>query len=170
MLKIFPDPSLKQSASSQELPTLDICISMLKVMEEAEGVAIAANQIGLPGRFWVMRTWSGPTTVSCIANATVTLLGPFRAISEGCLSLPTQFSMVKRSEKVYVKGLRANVYKTGEPLIFSPFEETWTGLNAQIAQHENDHLDGKVFIDHLASAERSRIKGNLAKLKRGGKI
>lgn len=164
-LRFYPHPDLVTPVSSDELPCGDTVRKLTCTMENRLGVAIAANQMGYNGRYWIMNRPESDVPV-CIVNATVTLLGPFKRMSEGCLSLPKQFAEVARSENVRVQGTRINT----ESLEAVSFDEVWTGLDAQIAQHENDHLNGKLFIDYLTSVERSRIKGNLAKLKKQGKL
>lgn len=166
-LRIYPHPDLKKVAVAN---TADECDTHLSAyldsngtMSEAGGVAIAANQTGRQGRFWVMKSAKGACV---IVNAKVELLGPFVPMDEGCLSFPKQFAKVTRSARVRVQGYRLGL----KDLDCGHFEEIWEGQDAQIAQHENDHLDGKCFIDHLSSPERTRVKGNLMKLKKQGKL
>ena len=166
-LRIHPHPDLKKVAEAKPDEGSDHYLSVYLdsngTMNESGGVAIAANQTGRQGRWWVMKVLGGSDV---IANATVDLLGPFVMMDEGCLSFPKQYAKVKRSERVRVRGLRMSL-KTLDTV---PFDEIWEGTDAQVAQHENDHLNGKCFIDHLSSAERSRVKGQLARLKKMGRF
>ena len=166
-LRIHPHPDLKKVAEVNPAEGSDQYLSEYLDangrMNEAGGLAIAANQTGRQGRWWVMKVLGGSEV---IANATVDLLGPFSLLDEGCLSFPKQFAKVKRSERVRVRGLRLSL-KTLDTVAF---DEIWEGTDAQVAQHENDHLNGKCFIDHLGSAERSRVKGHLARLKKMGRF
>lgn len=166
-LRLHPHPDLKKVAVSDPSEGSDHYLSVYLdsngTMNERNGVAIAANQTGRQGRWWVMKSLGGSEV---IANATVDLLGPFVAMDEGCLSFPGQYAKVKRSTKVRVRGVRMSL----KTLDTAPFDEIWEGQNAQIAQHENDHLNGKCFIDYLSSSERSRIKGELARLKKMGRF
>jgi len=162
-LRIHPHPDLKKVAETDYDEGTDKYLSVYLdsngTMNERKGVAIAANQTGRTGRWWVMKVPGGSEV---IANATIDLLGPFKLMDEGCLSFPGQYAKVKRSERVRVSGIRLDL----DTLVSSEFGEIWEGQDAQVAQHENDHLNGKCFIDHLGSAERSRIKGELARLKK----
>lgn len=146
-------------------PLYGVLHAALEVMDAKKGVAIAANQLGHTGRWWVMRLGGRPC---CVWDAKVSLEGPFTMVEEGCLSLPGQFSKVRRSENVWVEGSGC-FFKEG--VKWERFVGRWTGLNAQIAQHESDHLDGNIFLDCVTSqAERSRIKGNMLKLRKQGKL
>lgn len=166
-LRIYPHPDLKKVAVANLADESDFRLSVYLdsngTLHEAGGVAIAANQTGRQGRFWVMK---GSKGTCVIVNATVELLGPFVKMEEGCLSFPKQFAKVTRSTRVRVQGYRLGLLN----LDSSRFDEIWEGQDAQIAQHENDHLNGIMFIDYLDSPERTRVKGNLMKLKKQGKI
>lgn len=167
-IRLYPHPDLKKVAvanpddEDQRFPRLSEFLDSNGMMSERNGVAIAANQTGRQGRWWVMNGSKGRCV---IINAKMDLLGPFAAMDEGCLSFPKQYAKVKRSLRCRVQGLRLNL----KDLTSERFDEVWEGVDAQIAQHENDHLYGILFIDHLDSPERTRIKGNLLKLKKQGK-
>lgn len=168
-LRIYPNPELRERVNyigNGYVPPMHQLRLAVETMRARKGVAIASNQLGIPWRFFVME---GPRCPVAIINPVLDLLGPFKAVSEGCLSLPEQFAMVMRSERVKVNGVRVPIEGL-EAHWESIMDEVWEGLDAQIVQHETDHLNGKLFIDYLKSAERSRIKGNLSKLKRSKKL
>ena len=78
-------------------------------------------------------------------------------MQEGCLSVPGIHEVVKRPEHIWLKALD----RCG-----NPYELEATGLLAVCIQHECDHLNGKLFVDHLSNLKRSRIKAKLTKQKR----
>lgn len=166
-IRYYPHPDLKNVEAPGEFPSLSVMLDSLETMDKLKGVAIAANQTGRGGRWWVMRDRDRQDRALCIYDPKVSLNGPFAMVEEGCLSLPNQFSKVRRSESVIVGGWKL-YFKESEK--WEAFSETWTGHKAQIAQHENDHLNGRVYIDYLSSPERSRIKGNMAKLRKQGRL
>ena len=123
---------------------------MLKIMEENNGVGLAAPQIGFSYRIFVMGK-DGEYWV-CI-NPEILEKGVEEVIdTEGCLSFPALFLKVKRTEKIKVKYLNIK----GEEKI-----ETLTGLWSRCFQHELDHLDGIVFTEKV-----SRLSLDIAKRKR----
>jgi peptide deformylase len=77
-----------------------------------------------------------------------------REYQEGCLSVPEAYEMVTRADTVRVRALDRN----GEPLEFDA-----DGLLATCVQHEIDHLDGKLFVDHISNLKRQRIRKKLEK-------
>jgi len=161
-LIIAPNPVLRRVNTTEEV-SVETLLRANSVRERHNGVAIAANQIGLNGRWWVMQTDLG---VEAIVDPQIELVGPFTELWEGCLSLYGR-AKVKRATSVRIKGRR--IYLSGPNANSEKeFDEVWTGLPAHIAQHEFDHLEGVLFLDKLSSSERSRIKGeHFKKLKTG---
>jgi peptide deformylase len=108
-------------------------------------------------------------TTTGIVNPTVTVPENtrFERMAEGCLSFPGYYGLVARATAVRVQGHRVVLSAPVMPteFKFEPFDEIWTGHKAQLAQHEYDHLRGICYTQHLSSAERSRIHGNMRKLK-----
>ena len=78
-------------------------------------------------------------------------------MDEGCLSVPGFFETVKRADRIRVRALN----RDGEP-----FELETDGLLAVCIQHEIDHLDGRLFVDHISSLKRQRIRKKLEKERR----
>lgn len=110
---------------------------MFETMHEADGVGLAAPQVGISKRFFVVvsdddvrRVFINPQIIGTSANLT--------DYEEGCLSLPGVSENIKRPEKVTVQALNEHG---------KPFTLEADGLLARIIQHENDHLDGIVYID-----------------------
>jgi peptide deformylase len=115
---------------------------MLEVMDEANGVGLAAPQVGLPWRLFVMRIKGRPWVV---ANPTVTpKSGRTRVENEGCLSLPGLYFPIRRPDTVMLEAVDA----TGRP-----YKTQLSGLAARCVQHETDHLNGNLFVDWLTAEQ-----------------
>jgi peptide deformylase len=129
---------------------------MMDSMKEAEGIGIAATQIGVPLRCaWVGRE-DGATFFEIINPQVLEKSGPV-TLEEGCLSVPDQFEKTPRFHKVKVKYQdRAGEWHELEA----------EGRLAHVLQHEIDHLDGHVFVDHLSNLKRSLILEKMKKLQK----
>ncbi|MEY4731648.1 MAG: hypothetical protein RL681_594 [Candidatus Parcubacteria bacterium] len=114
---------------------------MRKIMREANGVGLSANQIGLPLRLFVASVPSGQgeTRFYAVFNPVLERTsGASVQLEEGCLSIPDTYGDVPRADIVVLRGLD----KRGKPLKI----KAW-GLLARVFQHEVDHLEGKLFVD-----------------------
>lgn len=152
----YPHPTLRHR--SKPLRRVDnelrgMVRQMLDLMYAQEGVGLAANQVDLPYRLIVMNVKADPSAkeeeYAFINPVIVQRRGGMEEKEEGCLSLPQIFAPVKRSRKIVL-----NAYNlAGEEL-------TWEleGMVARVVQHECDHLDGILFIDHLSPANRLAVK------------
>ncbi|KKQ51800.1 peptide deformylase [Candidatus Woesebacteria bacterium RIFCSPHIGHO2_01_FULL_39_17] len=124
----------------------------LLVQKDPEGVGLAAPQIGKNVRVFVMKPESA---VRVIINPEVVKTGSRskkeekspkgRKIMEGCLSLPNYYGPIKRKEKIILRYLN----ESG-----TPKTETFLGIEAQIIQHEIDHLNGTLFVDRLLEQKK----------------
>lgn len=158
---IWPDPRLSQKARPVE--TVDAGVrrlvdDMFETMYEAEGVGLAANQIGVLQRVVVLDTSSDEDGVPPFALINPEILsseGDLR-FREGCLSVPGEVEEVVRSAKVRVRYLDVQ----GQPQ-----ELEAVGLTAVAIQHECDHLDGIVFVDRISSLKRERIRKRMKRVK-----
>lgn len=140
-LKYLPDPILRKKA--RRVAKVDQFIGtlindMLDTMREAGGVGLAANQVGELLRIAVIEIPEEPPLV--LVNPEVTRRVGRREVEEGCLSVPGYSGIVNRSIKTKVKALDADGV---------PFRITAEGLLSQALEHEIDHLNGVLFIDHL---------------------
>lgn len=152
----YPHPTLRHR--SKPLRRVDnelrgMVREMLDLMYAQEGVGLAANQVDLPYRLIVMNVKADPSAredeYAFINPVIVQRRGGMEEKEEGCLSLPQIFAPVKRSRKIVL-----NAYNlAGE-------EVTWEleGMVARVVQHECDHLDGILFIDHLSPANKLAVK------------
>jgi peptide deformylase len=161
----YPDPILrvKTSAVLPGEPGLkDLVESMFQVMYAAEGVGLAANQVGLNKRLAVIDCSGGEDE-----EQRLVLLNPEMLASEGeleeeegCLSLPGIRAKAKRAiyARVRAQGLDGKF-----------FEVEGEGLLGKALQHELDHLDGKIFIDRISFSQKALISGKLKELKAGAR-
>jgi peptide deformylase len=149
-----PNPLLKKVSAPIEGGVTDahraLMDDMLETMYAAPGIGLAAIQIGEPVRIIVMdlaREGEDPAPRYFVNPEIVWSSEETIACEEGCLSIPEVFDQVERPTKVKIKYLN----RDGEPI-----EEDCEDLFAVCIQHEMDHLEGIVFIDHLSRLKRDR--------------
>jgi peptide deformylase len=132
--------------------------AMFQTMYAAPGVGLAANQVGLTGRFAVIDVHPGSKArPMVIINPVIEERSGTLMEEEGCLSIPGFAAVVKRSAKVRVRAIDQD----GLPVVIEG-----EGLLARCLQHEIDHLNGKFYIDHLPFLQRMRIKREIARRKK----
>lgn len=135
---------------------------MIETMYAAPGIGLAATQIGVPLRVFVVDLSVGRNTGELIVmvNPAFVERDGTQLEEEGCLSAPGFNATVLRPSRVVIKGVtRDGVEQTVEG----------TDLLARAFQHEMDHLDGTVFIDRLRGIKRDLIVRKIQKLKKSGK-
>jgi peptide deformylase len=158
---IWPDPILKRAARPVE--KVDAAVrrlldDMAETMYAAEGVGLAAPQVAELRRCIVIDTsprQEGQKLIHLVNPEIVKTEGT-TTYNEGCLSIPGEAEEVERAAKVWVRALDYSG---------KPFELECEGLLAIAAQHEIDHLQGVVFVDHLSSLKREIIRRRMKKLK-----
>ncbi|HBL16538.1 MAG: peptide deformylase [Elusimicrobia bacterium GWA2_69_24] len=144
------------SALRHELP--DLLQNMWDTMYAANGVGLAAPQIGVPLRISVIDTRpEGKPDRLVLINPEILLREGKVLNEEGCLSLPGLYAKIARHDTVRVRALDEN----GQA-----WERTGHGLLARAFEHEVDHLDGRLFIDHLDLGERLKVASVLKELKK----
>lgn len=148
----FPDPLLRKRA--EEVRRIDAEIhrlarDMTETMYRAPGIGLAAPQVGVPARLIVVDLSAGerPGERLVVVNPEIACKEGELRMEEGCLSVPELRENVKRCSRVVVRGLDLE----GRPL-----EIEGEDLLAVALQHEIDHLDGVLFLDHLSQLKRSR--------------
>jgi len=137
----------------------DLMKDMLETMYAANGIGLAAIQVGIPQRIIVMDICKEKNKKEprFFVNPIIKNKDPFKATyEEGCLSVPNQFAEVDRPSKCEVEYLD---YNGNKQLLKAE------GLLATCIQHEMDHLEGILFIDYLSKLKRSMIIKKLSKLK-----
>ncbi|MCL3881300.1 peptide deformylase [Marivita sp. GX14005] len=161
---IHPDPRLKKTCDPVPDLTDELRVladDMLETMYDAPGIGLAAPQVGVLSRLIVLDCVKDENE----AARPLVMFNPeilassddVNVYEEGCLSIPDQFAEVTRPEAVKV----AWIDRDG-----TPREEEFGGLWATCVQHEIDHLNGKLFIDHLKPLKRQMITRKMVKLKR----
>ena len=135
---------------------------MIDTMYAAPGIGLAATQIGVAQRVFVIDLSVGrtPSDLIVLVNPTFVELDGVQLEEEGCLSLPGFNATVVRPARAVVKGFDRD---GAERLIEGK------DLLARAFQHEMDHLDGSVFVDRLRGIKRDLIVRKIQKLKRSGK-
>lgn len=163
-IKKFGCPVLRRQA----VPVTDfnedlrqLVSDMFETMYEAQGIGLAAPQVGVLSRVIVMDLGVHDPAcrpVALINPEVVEVQGEVEA-DEGCLSFPDITADVKRPTSARVRGLDAN----GKPIVYEA-----TDLGARVVLHEIDHLNGILFIDHVGSLKRQFMRAALRKLQKEG--
>ncbi|MBV9735400.1 MAG: peptide deformylase [Acidisphaera sp.] len=160
---LVPDARLKARARpvlAEHAPALsDLVPRMFATMYRAPGIGLAAPQVGVPLRLVVVDLLpeEKPTPIVLVNPEIVAASEETTTREEGCLSLPGQYADVTRPSRVRVRHL---------DLAGAAHEIDAEGLLAACLQHELDHLDGVLFVDHLSPLKRNMILRRLAKEKR----
>lgn len=158
-----PDPRLKKVAAPVDAVDDDVrrlMDDMLETMYAAPGVGLAAPQVGDSRRVIVVdvaRSGEEPQPMYLANPEVIDASDEISVFEEGCLSLPEHFAEVKRPDQVRVR------YLDYENEIR---EQDMDGFLATCVQHEIDHLDGVLFVDHISSLKRGMILRKLTKLKK----
>jgi len=145
-MRHLPDPVLRQKA--KRVPAIDSSIQrliddMVETMQQANGVGLAAPQVGVSLRVVVVQM-PGEEPITIINPKMVKRAGE-REVTEGCLSVPGYAGEIKRSISVTVKGQN----RQGRAIRLKA-----TGLMAEALEHELDHLNGILYVDHLESQDK----------------
>ncbi|WP_084861880.1 peptide deformylase [Salibaculum halophilum] len=161
---IHPDPRLKKVATPVAEVTDEVrrlADDMLETMYDAPGIGLAAPQVGVADRLLVMDCVKDPEATPepmVLINPEIVETSEETGVyEEGCLSIPEHYADVERPVAVTVKwlGLDGRTHS-----------EHFDGLWATCVQHEIDHLNGKLFIDHLKPLRRQMITRKMVKFKR----
>ncbi len=145
-IRLVPDPVLRRKAKRVGImdTSIDRLIdNMVETMRDAHGVGLAAPQVGISLRILVIEIPEEP--VIALINPEVTRRLGERTVEEGCLSIPGWRGELTRSLTVRVKGLDRN----GKGVRFKA-----EGLLAQALEHETDHLNGILYIDHVKGPDK----------------
>ena len=153
-LIILPDPILRQA--SKPIETVDgevkkLAADMLETMYDAPGIGLAAIQIGVPCRMLVLdvsKEGEDKTPLVFINPEIISSSDERSVYEEGCLSIPDYYAEVERPAKIKVRHLDAE----GREQVTEA-----DGLLATCLQHEIDHLNGILFIDHISKLKREMV-------------
>lgn len=146
-IRTLPDPVLRQKA--KRVAKIDDALQkliddMVETMRDANGVGLAANQVGILQRVVVIEI-PEEEQVRVLINPEIIRREGERTVDEGCLSIPGYRGELTRSVKVRVRALD----RDGNPVRFRA-----EGLLAQALEHETDHINGMLYVDHLESSDK----------------
>ncbi len=154
-IRLYGDPCLRE----RSIPLDDVgpgermvFQSMIETMHQAKGVGLAAPQVGINRRFFVVDIDDDPMV---IINPTIVEKKGSDSLEEGCLSIPQVTIVIKRPKQITVEYIDEN----GQPMVM-----TCDNLLARVIQHETDHLDGKMIVDYASKDEREKFAEQLTML------
>ncbi len=153
----FPHPTLRYEAKlvrRVDRRLRDVAARMFELMYENRGVGLAATQVDLPIRLFVMNPsgQQGEGFESVLINPVVTKPRGNEEAEEGCLSLPNVHGNVVRAKTIHLHAYNLEGQEIDQEL---------SGFEARVVQHETDHLDGTLFIDRLKEGAIGEISGEL---------
>ncbi|TXI76638.1 MAG: peptide deformylase [Flavobacteriales bacterium] len=179
-IRAYGDPVLKKETKDIEpghAGLKELIADMYETMYAANGVGLAAPQVGLGIRLFVVDTHAGadsddpdaekaPEDADAEPRLKKAFINPYIVeeegdewgFEEGCLSIPNIREEVKRQPKLVLQ------YMDEE---FREHEEEFEGFAARVIQHEHDHLDGVLFIDHLSALRKRMLQGKLRDISQG---
>lgn len=154
----YPHPALRYS--SVPVTRIDEAFraqvrAMFDLMYEANGIGLAANQVAIPRRFFILNLTADPNHADqelVLINPTIVKRHGLVEEEEGCLSLPSLYGKVRRARKVRVQAYDLN----GQAMEYDADD-----LFSRAIQHETDHLDGKLFIDTFDDAARKTAQDKI---------
>ena len=166
---VYGHPVLRKVATeiTPDYEGLSTLISdMYDSMNKSEGIGLAAPQIGKSIRLFVIDADVMKDEHPELAGFRKTFInahiidqeGEPAIYSEGCLSLPGIHEEVKRPSVITIRYMNEQ---------FEPVEEQYDGFTARIIQHEYDHIEGKLFVDHLRPIRKRLLKGKLTAISKG---
>lgn len=155
----YPDPRLREKAQPIREITPEIqklADDMAETMYAAPGVGLAATQVGVALRMFVIDVASEdePSRLVTFINPEIIERDGVQTWEEGCLSFPDVHEEVKRAERVRVRA---------QDRAGKQFEIEVDGLMAVAVQHENDHLDGVLMIDHMGALRKRMVQRKMEK-------
>ena len=157
----FPDQDLRIKAKpvasfDDELKTLTD--DMFETMHSVNGIGLAATQIGVAKQVAVIDISPEKNEPLVIVNPSIQILDPTKTedYDEGCLSVPGFFEKISRPSDIKLTYQDLN----GKKQEIKP-----EGLLTKVAQHELDHLNGRLFVDHISELKRRRIRNKIVKQK-----
>ena len=156
----YPEPVLLKEAETVDVfdDALRVLVAdMFETMYDAKGVGLAAPQIGISKRIFVIDSIGDGSERIVMINPVITQMDDMTKMQEGCLSVPGPVDYVRRANKVKATG----VDEFGKPVHIEA-----EGLLAEAIQHETDHLHGKLYIHKLSPLKRMRALKALEKTKK----
>jgi len=166
---VYGDPLLRKKAKeiNKDYPNLqEVIENMWETMYYSDGVGLAAPQVGMSIRMFVVDASSGADEEPELADFKKVFINPEIietdgeewVMNEGCLSLPEIREDVTRPDEVTIRWFDEN---------FEEHEETFKGFAGRVIQHEYDHLEGILFVDHLSPLRKRLLKSKLLNISKG---
>jgi len=166
---VYGDPLLRKKAKeiTKDYPNLEEVIeNMWETMYYSDGVGLAAPQVGLSIRLFVIDASSGADEEPELKDFKKVFINPEIlnkegdewVMNEGCLSLPEIREDVERPNEVTIRYFDEN---------FVEHTETYKGFAGRVIQHEYDHLEGVLFVDYLSPLRKRLLKGKLSNIAKG---
>ncbi len=164
---VYGDPVLRKKAADIEKGTVDVELlaqDMFETMHAASGIGLAAPQIGMPLRMFVvdgspLEEPGMDDFKKVFINAQITERnGKPVVMEEGCLSIPGVRDNVERLDSITIRYFDE---------LWNEHTETYHNMQARIIQHEYDHIEGILFTDHLSAFKKRIIKNKLINISRG---
>ena len=156
----YPDPRLAipaQRVEKIDVATRKLIDDMIETMYAAPGVGLAASQVDVHKQIIVIDVSDDRSDLRVFINPEITRREGQAVNQEGCLSVPGIYDNVERAESVTVTALDRNG---------SRFTLNASGMLATCIQHELDHLQGRIFVEHLSDLKQNRIRAKLKKRQR----
>ena len=160
-LRYYGDPVLRKKAepiAASPAEIQDLVASMFDCMYREAGVGLAAPQVGISSRVFVVDVTpgGGERLRRAFVNPVIVERSGTSVAEEGCLSIPGVRADVKRAARIVVEASD----ESG-----TPFRLDAEGLVARAIQHETDHLDGVLFVDRLSAIKRKLLEGRLKRVR-----
>jgi peptide deformylase len=154
----YPHPALRYKSvpiTEISLELRDIVRQMFDLMYAAEGIGLAANQVALPYRLFILNLTGKreePDQEHVFINPEIVKRKGTQEAEEGCLSFPKLYGKIRRADEIVVEAF---------DLDGQGFELTVDDLASRAIQHETDHLDGKLFIDRLSESDLREMQSKI---------
>ncbi|MDD2646682.1 MAG: peptide deformylase [Patescibacteria group bacterium] len=158
----YGHPVLRQTAKSVlaiDDEARKLIANMLATLGDADGVGLAANQVGVAKKIAIVDIGEGP--IILINPKIIKKSKKCKKLEEGCLSVPGVSVLVKRPEKIEIENID---FSSGQKTIIRAED-----LLARVILHEMDHLVGKLLIDRLSFYQKAKLRGQLKKIKNSSK-
>ena len=155
----YPDPRLKKKSlpvTEFDAGLRQVADRMFELMREARGVGLAAPQVGLNIRLFVMNATGKPEDDRVYVNPVLSDADGSEDVEEGCLSIPDVLVKVNRPT--------ARVTMRAQDLSGQPFEQTEEGFVTRVWQHETDHLNGVMLTDRMGPVAKLTYRKKLREL------
>jgi peptide deformylase len=166
---VYGSPVLRKKAApvGKDYPNLkQFVFDLFETMEKSDGIGLAAPQVGKSIRIFVMDTSPLSDEHPELDGLRKAFINPrivehsdeISTYNEGCLSLPTIREELQRPSTIRISYVDED---------FNSYEESYAGVTARIIQHEYDHLDGILLVDHLNPLKRKMLEGKLKAISKG---